>query len=446
MVNLGATRHRDINGPTSAQSRSGRSRSGIPLALRDHHWSRPSCEIRRFARQACTGGSGDDGCRSGRYVHVGCHRCERRSCLFPRMCWLCFSSPRSGWREADHDRLGVHVGRGGILWVVPISRRVWRGSKLRPTPSGPSGEHRHAGSRAETLGCIQISGTWCADSVAAMSLADTKRRRLGSPREGGDRGVVPDLPGATGDPGEVHRAVHELPTRGNRPAARLVTGACCRRDRSLRCLPARRPRPLRLRPRAGSGPVRRAGYWTRRRCGPLAAGRRGRQRSQCTPSGPGAWAGSSRTSVSGRPRSVAARASRCRLPESSRRPGDGAAPPNPARVGQLLGPLVRDPGQRRGRPRARADLRRTGGLQRWPPHYADHHGDFIVLVNAYPGMGVVWGAEGAQECQVLLKLGQGRTVSKGLLDLACISVLGSHSHHLRDIEVFSARVNPVFLA
>jgi hypothetical protein len=47
---------------------------------------------------------------------------------------------------------------------------------------------------------------------------------------------------------------------------------------------------------------------------------------------------------------------------------------------------------------------------------------------------------------VLLKLGQGRTVSKGLLDLACISVLGSHSHHLRDIEVFSARVNPVFLA
>lgn len=49
-------------------------------------------------------------------------------------------------------------------------------------------------------------------------------------------------------------------------------------------------------------------------------------------------------------------------------------------------------------------------------------------------MGVVWGAEGAQECQVLLKLGQGRTVSKGLLDLACISVLGSHRHHLRDIE------------
>jgi len=49
-------------------------------------------------------------------------------------------------------------------------------------------------------------------------------------------------------------------------------------------------------------------------------------------------------------------------------------------------------------------------------------------------MGVVRSAEGAQECQVLLKLGQGRTVSKGLLDLACISILGSHGHHLRDIE------------
>src|ERR1700747_1890665 len=49
-------------------------------------------------------------------------------------------------------------------------------------------------------------------------------------------------------------------------------------------------------------------------------------------------------------------------------------------------------------------------------------------------MGVVWGAEGAQECQMLLKLVQGRPVSKRMLDLACISVLGSHSHHLRDIE------------
>ena len=49
-------------------------------------------------------------------------------------------------------------------------------------------------------------------------------------------------------------------------------------------------------------------------------------------------------------------------------------------------------------------------------------------------MGVVWGTEGAQDCQVLLKLGQGRAVSKGLLDLACILVLGSHGHHLRGIE------------
>ena len=49
-------------------------------------------------------------------------------------------------------------------------------------------------------------------------------------------------------------------------------------------------------------------------------------------------------------------------------------------------------------------------------------------------MGVVWGTEGAQECQMLLKLGQGRAVSKGLLDLACILVLGSHGHHLRGIE------------
>jgi len=49
-------------------------------------------------------------------------------------------------------------------------------------------------------------------------------------------------------------------------------------------------------------------------------------------------------------------------------------------------------------------------------------------------MGVVRGAERAQQCQMLLKLGQSRTVSKGLMDLACISILGSHSHHLRDIE------------
>jgi hypothetical protein len=48
-------------------------------------------------------------------------------------------------------------------------------------------------------------------------------------------------------------------------------------------------------------------------------------------------------------------------------------------------------------------------------------------------MGIVWGTEGAQECQVLLELGQGCAVGKGLLDLACIFVLGSHGQHLRDI-------------
>ena len=57
-------------------------------------------------------------------------------------------------------------------------------------------------------------------------------------------------------------------------------------------------------------------------------------------------------------------------------------------------------------------------------------------------MGVVWGTEGAQECQVLLKLGQGRAVSKGLLDLACILVLGSHGHHLRGIERVHERGPP----
>jgi len=45
-------------------------------------------------------------------------------------------------------------------------------------------------------------------------------------------------------------------------------------------------------------------------------------------------------------------------------------------------------------------------------------------------MGVAWSAEGAQERNVLFKLSQGRAVSKGLLDLACVFVLGSHGHHL----------------
>jgi hypothetical protein len=36
---------------------------------------------------------------------------------------------------------------------------------------------------------------------------------------------------------------------------------------------------------------------------------------------------------------------------------------------------------------------------------------------------------------MLLKLGQGRAVSKGLLNLACVFVLGSHGHHLRASNV-----------
>jgi len=46
-------------------------------------------------------------------------------------------------------------------------------------------------------------------------------------------------------------------------------------------------------------------------------------------------------------------------------------------------------------------------------------------------MSVVWGAEGAQVRDVLLKLGQGRAVSEGLLNLACVYIFGSHGHHLR---------------
>jgi len=57
-------------------------------------------------------------------------------------------------------------------------------------------------------------------------------------------------------------------------------------------------------------------------------------------------------------------------------------------------------------------------------------------------MGIVWGTEGAQEREVLLKLGQGRAVSKGLLDSACILVLGSHGHHLRGIERVRERGPP----
>ena len=49
-------------------------------------------------------------------------------------------------------------------------------------------------------------------------------------------------------------------------------------------------------------------------------------------------------------------------------------------------------------------------------------------------MGIVWGAEGAQEREVLLELGQGRAGGESPLVLACIFVLRSHGHHLRGME------------
>jgi len=54
-------------------------------------------------------------------------------------------------------------------------------------------------------------------------------------------------------------------------------------------------------------------------------------------------------------------------------------------------------------------------------------------------MSVVWSAEGTQVRDVLLKLGQGRAVSKGLLNLACIYIFGSHRHHLRRAILVAAR-------
>jgi len=53
-------------------------------------------------------------------------------------------------------------------------------------------------------------------------------------------------------------------------------------------------------------------------------------------------------------------------------------------------------------------------------------------------MSVVWSAEGAQERDVLLKLGQGRAVSKGLLNLACVYFFGSHGYHLRRAALAAA--------
>jgi len=73
-------------------------------------------------------------------------------------------------------------------------------------------------------------------------------------------------------------------------------------------------------------------------------------------------------------------------------------------------------------------------VDRGPLHDADHHGDFIVVADADLGMRIVWGAEGAQEGDVLLKLGQGRAAGKSPLVLACIFVLRSHDHHLRGME------------
>ena len=63
--------------------------------------------------------------------------------------------------------------------------------------------------------------------------------------------------------------------------------------------------------------------------------------------------------------------------------------------------------------------RRTRDMRRRAPlHYADHQGDFVVVTDADPGMGIVWGAGRAQVCDVLLEFGQGRTTGESPLDLA----------------------------
>ena len=77
---------------------------------------------------------------------------------------------------------------------------------------------------------------------------------------------------------------------------------------------------------------------------------------------------------------------------------------------------------------------RSAAVRRAPLHHAAHPGDLIIVVDADPGVGVAGGAERAQEREVLLNLGQGRAVSEALVPLACVSVLGSHTHHLRDVE------------
>ena len=100
----------------------------------------------------------------------------------------------------------------------------------------------------------------------------------------------------------------------------------------------------------------------------------------------------------------------------------------------LRGSTSLSAGQAHGAPAGSLDLSRTGDLWRGPFYHADHHGDFIVVIDADPGMGVVRSAEGAQERDVPLKLGQGRASIKGLLNSACVVVLGSHGHHLRGMK------------
>jgi len=99
-------------------------------------------------------------------------------------------------------------------------------------------------------------------------------------------------------------------------------------------------------------------------------------------------------------------------------------------------------------PTVELQMRMSGGLKtrlgrrRGPLHYADHHGDFIVVLDADLGVGVAWGTEGTQECDVLFQLGQGCAVGKGPLDLTRIIILGSHGHHLRGIERVRERGPP----
>ena len=67
------------------------------------------------------------------------------------------------------------------------------------------------------------------------------------------------------------------------------------------------------------------------------------------------------------------------------------------------------------------DSGRTRDLWRGPLYYADHHGDFIVLIDSHPGMSVVWGAEGAQ---VRAFLSSDRTViTSGLRNVSANAAL-----------------------